>query len=356
MPKILSVPLFLLVLIMVPGTTYAVQGQAISDSDNGHIVKSKTWGIEFEAPHFEHWNDHPLQEQANFVLAGKVTKGSCELNRSMFAIPITDGTTPHECRSGYMGNPDGLANRPEIELHEHQVSPITFTLYDWVLGEGSAPTSGLRQNQLYGYWVRRDVCFEIHISSMSCSNFAPIALPILNSVKIDEDIDVTTETVALAQEMKGGPGDWIVHLATASKYLHGMNPSVPVRARRFYESALELGGDLEDQYLWIIHEGIGLTWLEEDSGQEAIPPLEKALSVARQMPENKTMLSSTLYNISCAYSLTNQIGLACENLEELISNQSGKELKSTLKEIKKDKQLRIVRKSPCYKELLSRKK
>ena len=227
-----------------------------------NLIRNPLWGVELQIPGYAPWDDYPMGNQANFVLAAE-SDVSCGLNISLFVETIEEGTTSEECRLGYPGSPGPLAKDRDVVLHEQAVSPITFTLFDYVLEEN------LLNNQLYAYWTRRDLCFELHISSMNCKGFEGIVNPIFGSVKILEDQGVTLETVNVAMNQGGDPRDWLLHFQVASIYLHRMEPSKPERARRFYESSLTLGkSSISPRFLWLIEEGIGITWLSQDIGDK----------------------------------------------------------------------------------------
>ena len=309
-------------------------------------VRDEVWGIEFRVPDYEPWDDHPLQGQPNFVLAGASSSDACELNFSVFAEIIPPETSADDCRKGYLGNPEPLEKSDDVDGLEHETEPLTYTLFRRTIVEV------FTEHKLYGYWTRNDTCFELHISSVGCDDFGGRALPILKSVKLGPDRGVTVETVALASTQGRHPTDWEIHLAAASHYLHQAEPPVPERARRFFSSTIELAGEeLDDEHRWIIEEGIGIAWLMEDDGDAAIPPLSRALELARAQPDRDQMLSSTLYNLSCAYSLTGDVEQACVLIGELLSTQPDDERKESLKEIRQDPQLKAVRKAACFKAL-----
>ncbi len=310
------------------------------------IVKDDLWGVQLRFVGYEPWTDHPLRGKPNLVLAGTSNSGSCRLTMSMFAEPVPDGTTAPECRNHYMGNPEAVRKSKHTVLREEQSSPLTYTLFD-IRVKDRPPVS----NQAYGYWIRDDVCFELHVSSTDCDNFKAMAMPILESVRITPDRGSTPETVQLARKTGTDPGDWKLHLFVAGQYLHAVKPPVLARARRFYESARHLAGSqLDMRSRWLIEEGIGLTWLYEDNGEKALPFLNRALEVARSSKE-PDRLSSTLYNLACAHSLQGDTDRACSYLAETLSIQDEKAKQTIMKQVSEDKQLLAVRSSECYRKL-----
>ncbi len=247
----------------------------------GDVIRHPTWGVVITIPNFEYWKDNSMQAQANYIL-GATSSGACNLTLSMFVENDKDGVTPEECRLGYMGNPDKLKKQRDVRIIEQSVAPVTYTLFEqnW-----SSAGVDITQNQLYGYWTRGRLCFELHISAIMCDSgaFARQAKPILESVGIGPDTGATLETVDLA--LRGGPDPlgWEAHMLVAGIYLHRIDPPDPARARSFYDTALRLGKEsIPMTALYVIEEGIGIAWLMEDRGAEAIPHLERALTVALQ--------------------------------------------------------------------------
>lgn len=328
----------------------------------GDLVRHPVWGVEISVPGFKDWSDHPMSRQANWIL-GAQSGGACELNLTMFVEITKEGAAPGECREAYVGDPDRVRKTKGARLIEHQAGPLTYTRFDMEVRLGAGR---LVQNQLYGYWTRGEHCFELHVSAVECGEpFDGQAMPILRSVRILEDTGATLETVSLALRFGGDPRDWDTHLAAATMYLY--QDDKPERARRFYESALRLGGDEQESHLlWGIHEGIGLSWLMQDQGREALEPLRLALADARAakepvLPEDwegprptpvSGMIEETLTNLACAHSLIGEIDEACRFAREALAAVPPEARPSSVEEMRKDKQLKPLRKSACFKGLL----
>lgn len=309
-------------------------------------VSNAVWGFSFTAPGYEVWEDHPLRGQPNFVTAGQWDEGGCALNASVFARLVITGTPPADCRTGLGGNPEPLKGDRNVVLLSVEDSPVAWTLFDRKL------TGRLIQNQLYGYWVQGESCFELHVSAMACNKFGTIASRILDSVAIEPRPDVNVETVAVGALLELEPNHWRVHQVIAGEYLHNVSPPNPTRARAYYENALRLsGGDLSFNDAWAIQEGIGLSWLNQETGQSAIAPLLKAIKLARAEPAAVAELAESLYNLACAYSLAGDLENACVSATQLVEGLSGRERRRTLEDMRQDPQLRALREARCVKGL-----
>ena len=316
----------------------------------GESVRHPIWGVEIRIPGYKDWKDNPHRNRPNLVLAAN-SRGSCSLSLTIWVEKIRAGATAEECRRGYAGNPEALSKQDSVRLHENQVAPITYTLFDYVLGEQAAGT--MLNNQLYGYWVRDDHCFELHASSLACDGFARVAMPILQSVEISEDTGATLETVTIAMRDGGDPRDWQLHGAVGGIYLHKAEPAEPELARRFYLSALKLGGSLiGPKDLWLLEEGVGLSWLMQDEGVPGIPHLARALEMAKSTPELGEVISESTYNLVCALTIAGEIEAACDRCRELLGPLDTVRRESMIKEIDADKQLDNLRKSACYTSIL----
>lgn len=313
------------------------------------LIEETTWGFSFQAPKFKPWKDHPLDGEPNFILAGDVP-GKCDLNLSVFVEIVPWGSSASFCRQGYPGNPEAVATTPETTLIRHEEKPITFTLYDQEIVKG-----GFVQNQLYGYWTRDDLCFELHISAMNCKDFEAAALPIVQSVVLSDDTGATLETVALSRGQGGQPGDWELHMEVAGIYLHNEEAVDPVRARRFYRSAMERSGEeMDARQRWLALSGSGIAWLMEDDGTEAIPHLEEALSVVPESAdiiERASMYSETLFNLACAHSLAMEPQAGCAALQRLLDEVPEDARAAEIRSIEEDPQLANVRRAECYQAL-----
>ncbi len=329
----------------------------------GDFIRHPIWGVQIQVPGYAAWDElADLRPRPNFVLAASSDQ-TCHLPVTMWVERIPDGTTPEQCRRGFMGNPEPIRKSRDAWLFEEQTAPVTYTLFDMFLQKGNP--SGPVQNQLYGYWVRSGHCFELHVSSMDCSGFAAQAMPILQSVKISEDTGATIETVALAKRTGGDPRSWHMHLAMAGLIFYGKglgDPKAPEsgklndpgRARRFYESALRLGGDdIPPSDLWLIEEGIGISWLRQEDGQHALSHLERALVTARMPADARIPVWETLYNLACAHTLAGDLEAACGRLREMFSGLGPERWASEMKTIRDDRQLKPLRKADCFKALAS---
>ena len=285
--------------------------------EQGKLVEDTTWGVSFRAPKFKRLKDHPLEGKPNYILWGEIP-GKCSLDLSAFVETVPWGTSASDCRLGFPGNPEGVAAQSEYTLIRHEEEPVTFTLYDDAVGGRGI------QNQLYAYWTR-------------------------------DDTGATLETVALASEFGGQPGDWGLHLMAASLYLHDEEEVKPELARRFYGSALERGGEeMNDYQRWIAEEGIALALLAEDKGAEAIYHLQQALQLASSWSnesERAGLREETLFNLACAHSLAGNSAEACSSLQELLRTIPPGSQTDQVRAIETDPQLSAVRASECYQKL-----
>ena len=316
------------------------------------IMIDKAWGVKLQFDGYRDWTDHPLYGKPNFVLAGKSKLQSCEVQLSMFAEVVASGITAHECRKSYPANPEKLKTRSDVSQIEERKNPITYSLFDQHHVFKELP---FVQKQLYGYWTRNDICFELHVSSVNCTNFKDLAIPILESVRIFPDNGATHETVMLARKLGKDPGDWRIHLAVAGVHLYAKPPR-NVQARRFYTSALQRAGtELDTKSEWIIQEGIALAWLFEDNGEKALPYLMRALEITNKGYVTPAERSETFTNIACAYALMGEIEKSCNELSKalaVLSTVSPSNKERALEEIRTDKQLASVRNSECYRSLM----
>lgn len=307
-------------------------------------VSSSLWGISFVAPAYEVWSDHPLRGRPDFVAAGEWDAQGCSFHLSLFAVLVDAGTSPAECRSGFAGNPVPLASERDVTVLATEDKPVAWTHFD-------QKSAGLVQNQLYGYWVRDETCFELHVSAMSCEHFGSVTLPILKSVALEPRPDVNVETVAVGRSVGLRPNHWRVHLTLAGEYLHNAQPANPTRARHYYENALRLSqGDLPFEDAWTLYEGIGLSWLEEDNGDAAIDPLSQAVELARSASAAEELWES-LYNLACAYSLAGEVESACAIAAESLTTRPPKGRRQSLNEMRNDPQLRTLVEARCVEGL-----
>lgn len=332
--RILAIGLLISVAV-IPGA------QAREALSNGRVV-SPTWGVSLGAPLYEVWEEHPLRGQANFLAAGRWEQAGCALNLSLFAILVHNGTPAATCRQKFAGNPIPLEADEAATVLRVTDAPVAVTIFDMEMGEGVV------QNQLYGYWVRDESCFELHLSAMSCASFSEIAVPILDSVDLQPRPDVNVETVSVGQALGLEPDDWKVHQIIAGEYLHNISPSNPARARSYYQSALRLSaGNIGFEDEWTIQAGLGLAWLHEDNGQSAISPLRRAVELARSEPAAVMELDESLYNLACAHSLVGDIEAACEASMELMAGLSAKERQRKVQSMRRDPQLGTMLSSGC---------
>lgn len=317
--------------------------------DNKAVMTDRFWGVELQFDGYKDWTDHPFYGRPNFVFAGTSTLGSCQVSLSMFAEVVKPGMTAHECRKDYPADPEKLKTRSDVSQIEERKTPITYSLFD---EHGVFKGSPYVRKQLYGYWTRNDICFELHVSSSDCADFRKLALSILESVRLSPDNGATHETVAVARKTGQLPGDWKVHMQVATIYLYS-NPPVPSRARLFYQSALDrAGAELDPRNRWSIEEGIALAWLGENNGEKALPHLIRALEVTDKDFMDPYARSETFQNTACAYALKGETQRACNALTEALSAVPPNDKERTLEAIRTDDQLTSIRSSQCYQSLM----
>ena len=312
------------------------------------------WGVSLRAPGYQPAS-HPLSGQADFILAGSAVSGSCRMNLSMFAAPTRDGATPDECRQGGVGDPDALDARQDTTLVDQKEAPIAYSLFDQTFESRQGPKTSF--HQLYGYFTRGDLCFELHISGgETCPGFKEKAEEILRSVRIEKESGATLETVELAKRKGGDPRDWRLHMLVAEAYLREEDHRNPARARRFYASALRLGGKripLVDRFA--IEHGIGLTWLAEDNGGEAIPYLMRALQAAHRaggsLPPEQSR--GVLYSLASAHAMAGDLEASCDYAQQWLKAQDASDLKPAARRIRKDPQMTALNGSDCYQSALT---
>ncbi len=316
----------------------------------GSSIVHPVWGVRLEMPGYEIWEDHPLRGQHNFILAGIATYDACEapVRISMFAAHFGQDVTPDRCRRAFDRDPSQLEQHAEMTVHEDETSTsLAYTLFD----QGTVIPE-LAQNQLYGYWTHGETCYEVHISSFNCEVFRQLAFPIMHSVRIPEASEISLETVSFARALGVDPHHWMVRFALAAHYLFDSEPPIPGRARRFYEDALRLGGeevDLEAQSL--IDLGIGVSWLMENEGANAIPYFESVVVIARENPSMSQRLDESLFQLASAYSLAGDPASACDQLADVLERQPRSERQKTMSMIRKDQQLTAVREAECFQSL-----
>jgi hypothetical protein len=340
-------------------TVLSDYAQAGAASNGQYVIKDEMWGIEFKLDGYHEWPDHPLRDQLNFIFAGKSYFQSCQLLVSMFARPASNDATPQSCRKTYLKDPKALEDsiyemtkqKSTVVVVESKDAPLTYTFLD---RRFEGPKTFV-DHALYGYWVRNDTCLDLHVSSINCNNFKELAMPILESVRITPDNGATPETVAIARlssKMNSRPGDWQVHMIVGDKYLYAKQP-MPDRARHFYESALKrAGSSIDEGGRWQLQEGIGLAWLSENSGKNALPYFIKALDAVDKGNLGIGRRSETFYNMACAYSLAGETKKACKALDDSLSIQDTAGKEKTIKQMQDDEQLKSIHNSECYLSLL----
>lgn len=317
-------------------------------------VSDPLWGVTLRAPGYQPVV-HPLRDQADFILAGSALASSCRMNFSMFAAQTRDGATPEECRQGGVGDPDALDAREDTTLVDQKDGPVAYSLFDQVFESQKGPKTLF--HQLYGYWTRGDLCFELHISGGEpCPGFREKAVAILRSVRIAKETGATLETVELAKRKGGDARDWRLHMLVAEAYLRDEDHRNPARARRFYASALRLGGKrvpLVDRFA--IEQGIGLAWLAEDDGREAIPYLMRALQAAHRagngLPPEQAR--AVYYGLASAHAVEGDIEESCGYAREWFKAQDASDLKPAARRIRRDPQMEPLSGSDCYQGVLT---
>jgi hypothetical protein len=331
----------LLVCLLVLGSGLA--GWEVSASGavvrDGAVVRNTLWDVQVELEEFEPSEGDPTWGPEAVILAAE-SPGRCALDVGIYVSAVPDGATPEECRRDSRDSLEELGKSRLSQVHEHGVEPITYTLYDHRTKKPRVVTS-----HLSGYWTRRDQCFELRVSADDCDGFAEQAMPILRSVEIGEDNGVTLETVAAGERMGMRPDRWEVHETVAGDFLYEIDPPVPHRARRFYESARQLGGEeIPQLHLWLIEDGIGRTWLFEDDGEKALPHLQQALKIGLRTEH----VEQTVYNIACAWALQGYPDAACQSLRRLLSSVGEERWGETVEQIRADPQLEPVVAAECF--------
>jgi len=320
----------------------------------GRAVRNAVWGVEVRVPDFEAV-DHPLKDQANFVLAGRGGTGACRMNLSLFVAAVKDGATPEECRSGDIADPEAIAVREDAELVDQESGAVAWSLFDqnFVSSNGARTTF----HQLYGYKTRGDLCFQMHLSSGdACTDFPKKAKAVLGSLHLERDAGATLETAELARRDGGDPRDWKLHLRVADNYLRDETRPIPARARRFYESALRLGAaSLRPADRFAVESGSGLAWLQEERPEDAIPRLKRALQAAQRagitVPHDA--VRETVYALASAHALTGDLDASCDEARAWFKGADQSALKPAAKRIRKDSRMDALTGSECYRTLLN---
>lgn len=326
-------------------TLPSAHAQTTEEVRNGRVA-SQAWGISLAAPSYEIWEDHPLRGRPNFLAAGLWKETGCSVHLSLFAILVESETSAATCRTSFAGNPVPLQKAEGVTVLDVEDAPVAWTRFD------AEMESGIVQNQLYGYWTRDESCFELHLSSISCTAFSEIAMPILESVELQQRPGVNVETVSVGRALSLEPDHWKVHQVIAGEYLHNLSPTNPGRARTYYENALRLArGSIGFEDEWTIQAGLGLAWLHEDNGESAISPLRKAVELARSEPAAVMELDESLYNLACAYSLVGNVGAACDATTELMAALSERERRMKFQSMQRDPQLQAMLSSGCLASL-----
>ena len=311
----------------------------------GRTVRDPVWGVELRVPGYEP-ADHPLRGQSNFIMAASAGERACRLNLSLFVSQVAHGATPAECRENDVGDPDALSSRDDVDLVEEKAAPVAYSLFDRTL-ESKAGAQRMF-HELGG--------------------FPGKAMGILRSVRVGRDTGATLETVEFAKRKGGDPRDWRLHLMVAQAYLRDEDHRNPARARRFYESALQIGGPrLKEVDRLAIEQGLGLTWLAEENGREAIPHLERALQLARLAEQGARRRGSedeapggtgdrqreAIYALASAQAMSGNVAASCGYARRWLQAQDVSELKPAAKKIRKDPQMEALTGSECYQALLS---
>jgi hypothetical protein len=330
-------------------------GTALARATSTHTVRNNVWGVEVAVPGFEA-SEHPLNAQSNFVLAANSNSRACSLNLSLFVSQGHEDGTAEDCRASDIGDPDVLAERSDVTVVDQSSSPDAWTQFDRVLeSRGGAQAT---YHQLYGYFSRKDLCFTLRVSAgEECQVFPKRAMSILHSVHLLADTGATLETAEFAKRRGGDARDWKLHLLVAEAYMHDESHRNPERARRFYASALRLAGPrMKAPDRLNAEQGIGLTWLAEDNGEEAIPHLERALHASKRTggaaPQSPHE-SETLYALASAHALEGDVDAACLLARTWLQAQASSDLKAAAKRIRKDPQMEALSGSDCYQTLLS---
>jgi len=329
-------------------------GTAAARELPAHTVRNSVWGVEVTVPGYEA-SDHPLNAQANFVLAANSVTRACSLDLSVFVSQGHEDGTAEDCRASDVGDPDALADRSDVVVVDQSDSPAAWTQFDRTLVSRSGAQA--TYHQLYGYFSRNDLCFTLRVSgSEECRIFPKRATAILHSVRMLADTGATLETAEFAKRRGGDPRDWKLHLLAAEAYMHDEAHRNPERARRFYASALKLAGPrMRPPERLNAEQGIGLSWLAEDNGQEAVPHLERALHAEKRSgwAVSPAHQSETLYALASANALKGDLDAACGFARTWLQGQAPSDLKGAAKRIRKDPQMEALSGSDCYQTLLT---
>ncbi len=329
------------------------------------IIRQAVWGFEFRVPGFEavynpnrersitwgmDWSE--TNSLPDTVLDGR-TRGACPMGITVLVKRLPGGGDAAACRSGdRFWSPENLRKTKGAEILDLKDRPVTSMHVAFRGSPGAASGPG-ENHHFFGYFIRGDHCFILQVRSRECQGYEAAAERILGSFRLLEDTGATQETAKLAQKQGGDPRDWRLHLVAGGLYLHQAIPNDPKSARRFYQSALDLGaGRLDSSDTWTAEEGIGLSYLAEDLGPAAIPHLLRGLSAAEQWGR-KEAEEESLHNLLCGYSLAGEFGSACERLKGALEEVPQEDRKTYLKKaVSGDRQLKGLRGSDCYRALL----
>jgi hypothetical protein len=327
-------------------------GLAARPAPAGRTVHNAVWGISLQVPGYEPV-EHPLRERSDFVLAATSSWGACRLNVSLFAATAREEATPEACREGGVADPDALTARDDATLVEEHASPVAYSLFDRTLASSVGTEATF--HELYGYFARGDVCFALHVSSGGCDAFPRKAMTLLRSVKLGPDTGATPEILEFARRRGGDPRDWRLHRMAAEAYLGDEARRSPARARRFFDSALRLGGKkLAAADRAALEQGVGETWLMEDDGEDAIPPLKNALQAADRpgeaaAPERRQAI---VYDLARAAALMADVDASCDWARRWLAGKNADDLRPAAKTIRRDPQMENLAASDCYRQIL----
>ena len=348
----LRILLLAAVFCYTPIAAVFAQGSVVKQ---GNTIHNQEWGVSVSAPGIELWSDHPHKNSSAHILAATIKDQQCRVNISVMAARMPIGATALDCWKAGSHHPKNLELKKKtspslVKIHSATLRPVPHTLYDLVLDNKARQ---LTNNQLWAYRDREDQCIVLHASSINCDKFGNYANPLMKSIRVDRNKDVTVETVSIGRQQKIASDGAQAHMLAASYYLHRAKPANPGKARRFYQSAYRLTEDKSDiVQMWVIKEGVGISFLMQENSKQALRSLQEARKWADAGGSRRNkMLSSTLYNLACAHSINNTTTEACSQLTELAGVKEPGSLARLLQKIESDPQLANVRNAACYKNV-----
>lgn len=318
------------------------------------LVRELIWGVEVTIPHYEERTDSIIAGQSYFVLAA-YSHGRCELMLSMTVRHVAEGTSADACRRQTIWNPKDLAKHmSEFRVLESQEFPLTYMIYDQLdQNPDRIPGRAEITQHAMGHWVRNDDCFVLSVRSAQCPTFVYDVLPILRSIALLEDTGTTIESLTLAKQQARDPTDFTFQLSLAERSIYDDEPHDLAHARDLFHSVLNIAGediDLETRYR--VARGLGYAWLLDGDGGQATLHLEEAVGLERELDQEPLSIKETQYLLLSAYSLSKDLDHACPLASHLLTDLPAGDRPYFVKFVKKDRRMKRLRKSSCYKKLL----